>query len=267
MLQATFNLTTIPFTKNIDTHHLFMSKQFKEMTRRINMLMEQRGIGLFTGEVGCGKTTAIRTSLETLSTQTHKTVYLHRDCDTLGSFYKQIALQLGIMPKFNRSEVATQVNATITELFTQQKITTVIAIDEAHLLKPDILDEIRLIHNHQYDSQDYLATIIAGQTPLKKMIEFNKFLPLKQRVMVRYHLKPLSKNDAYAYFEHHLKIAKVNTKIFRDNATETIITVAKGIPRVINTIALKAMILAADMKMTIVDQECVLKVLDELAIK
>jgi type II secretory pathway predicted ATPase ExeA len=267
MLKATFNLTTIPFTKGIDTNSLFMSKQFKELIRRMNMLIEQRGIGLFSGEVGCGKTTAIRASMNTLSKQSHKTVYLHRDCDNLGSFYKQIALQLGIMPRFNRSEVATQVITNINELFTQQKITTVIALDEAHLLKPDILDEIRLIHNNRYDSNDYLATIIVGQTPLKKMIEFNKFLPLKQRLMVRYHLKSLSKNDAYDYFEHQLKVAKVTTRIFMDNAIETIITVAKGIPRVINTLAFKAMNLACENKMTMVDQECVLNILDELAIK
>jgi type II secretory pathway predicted ATPase ExeA len=99
------------------------------------------------------------------------------------------------------------------------------------------------------------------------MITYNKFIPLRQRISVAYHLKTLSKNDSYSYFDHQLALAKVTVKIFMDNAVETIITTAKGTPRMINTIALKAMIFAAQNKMTTVDQECVLKVLDELGLK
>ena len=267
MLEATFNLKKIPFSKHIDTEDLFMHESFSRMVEKLSFLFENRGIGLFTGEVGGGKSTAIRTALQTLSPQTHRTVYLWRGMDDLGSFYKQIAVELGIIPMFKRSDVARQVIATIAELYTQQKIITVIIIDEAHLLKPDILDEIRLIHNTNYDSVDYMATALVGQPPLKKMITYNKFLPLRQRIAVAYHLPSLAKNEAYAYFDHQLALAKANTKIFMDNAIETIIIVSKGIPRMINVIALKAMNVAADKKMTVVDQECVNDVIDELGLK
>lgn len=267
MLEATFNLKKTPFTKNIDTHDLFMHKNFTRMVEKLSFLLENRGIGLFTGEIGGGKSTALRTAMQTLSPQTHRTVYLWRGMDDLSSFYKQIAVELGIMPMFKRSDVARQVISTIAELYTQQKIITVMVIDEAHLLKPDILDEIRLIHNTNYDSVDYLATALVGQPPLKKMITYNKFLPLRQRIAVAFHLPALEKNEAYKYFEHQLALAKANTKIFMDNAIETIIIVSKGIPRMINIIALKAMNIAADKKMTIVDQQCVNEVIDELGLK
>lgn len=267
MLKATFNLSTIPFSKDIGTHDLFMHEQFAEMVRRLSMLLHNRGIGLFTGEVGCGKSTAIRTALQSISSQTHRPVYLYRGMDDLGSFYKQIAVELGIMPMFKKSDIARQVISTITELYTQQKVTVVLIIDEAHLLKPDVLDEIRLIHNNDCDSADYLATALVGQPPLKKMITYNKFLPLRQRISVAYHLNPLSKNESYKYFEHQIALAKANVKIFMDNAIETIITSAKGVPRMINIIALKAMTIAADKKMTTVDQECVMEVLVELGLK
>jgi len=266
MLKATFNLSIIPFSKDIDTHNLFMHEQFTEMIRRLVMLFHNRGIGLFTGEVGCGKSTAIRTAMQNIPSQTHRPVYLYRGMDDLCSFYKQIAVELGIIPMFKKSDIARQVISTIADLYTQQKIVVVLIIDEAHLLKPDILDEIRLIHNSDYDSADYLATALIGQPPLKKMITYNKFLPLRQRISVAYHLNPLSKNDSYNYFNHQLDLAKPNVKIFMDNAIETIVTAAKGIPRIINTIALKAMTIAADKKMTTVDQECVMLVLAELGI-
>jgi type II secretory pathway predicted ATPase ExeA len=268
MIRAAFNLSEIPFTKDIKTHNIFMHEQFKEMINRLGMLFFDRGIGLFTGEVGCGKSTAIRTAQQSLSPQTHRVIYLYRGLDNVGSFYTQIATELGVIPKFRKSDVANQVLSAIAELYNQQKIITVLLIDEAHLLKPDIFDEIRLLHNSLFDSVDYLATALIGQPPLKKTITYTKYLPLKQRISVAYHLSPLSKADAYAYFDHQLALAKAPSKVFLDNAIETIITAAKGVPRTINTIALKAMNHAVvNKKLTVVDQECVMDVLEELGLK
>lgn len=264
MIRAAFNLSTIPFTKNIEAKNLFQHAQFTTMQKRLAMLFENRGIGMFTGDVGCGKSTAIRAVLDSVSSQTHKTVYLYRGLEELGTFYKQIALQLGIMPMFRKSDIARQVIATVEELYTQQKITTVLVIDEAHLLSAEVLDEIRLIHNSHYDSTDYLATALVGQTPLKKMMNYNKFLPLKQRLSITCHIKALSKNDAYKYVEHQVALSKAANKIFMDNALETIITASKGVPRVINTLALKAMNKAVEMKLETVDQKCVIDALDEI---
>jgi len=268
MLRAAFNLTDVPFTKDIKAIHLYMHPQFKEMIDRLSTLVFNRGIGMFTGEVGCGKSTAIRTVLETLSPQTHRVVYLYRGLDNVGAFYSQIAAGLGIIPKFRKHDVANQVLAAIDELYTQQKVLTVLIIDEAHLLKPDLLDEIRLLHNSQYDSVDYLATALVGQPPLKKMISFTKFLPLRQRISIAYNIAPLTKDQAYSYFDHQLSCVKSTQKIFMDNAVETIVCASKGVPRMINTLANKAMSHAAfNKKMSVVDQECVLEVMEELGLK
>jgi type II secretory pathway predicted ATPase ExeA len=83
---------------------------------------------------------------------------------------------------------------------------------------------------------------------------------------VAYHIAPLKKNEAYSYFEHQLDICKANTKVFMDNATETIITASKCVPRIINTLAYKSMNLAANKKMQCVDQECVMEAMGELGI-
>jgi len=268
MIRAAFNITEIPFTKEIKTNILFLHPQFKELTSRLQMLFESRGIGLFTGEVGCGKSTAIRSVLDKLSATTHRVVYLYRGLDNIGSFYAQIAAELGIIPKFRKADVANQVLAAIAELYTQQKIQTVLVIDEAHLLKAEIFDEIRLLHNCQFDSCDYLATALVGQPPLKKMITYTKFLPLRQRISYSYHISALAKDQAYEYFQHQLNSVKASQKIFFDNAMETVIVASKGIPRMINNIALKSMYHAVvDKKLSAVDQESVMDVLDELGLK
>jgi type II secretory pathway predicted ATPase ExeA len=267
MLRAAFSISRIPFSKDIPATELFMHEQFAEMTKRLNLLFETRGIGLFTGDVGCGKSTAVRTATQPLSAQTHKVVYLCRGLDNIGAFYTHIAAQLDLVPKFRKSDVAAQVIAALAELYNNQKINTVIIIDEAHLLKPDILDEVRLLHNANFDSTDFLATVLVGQPSLKKTLELNKFLPLKQRIAVSYHLVPLSRDTAYKYFTHQLALTKASTKIFMDNAVETIICASRGVPRVINAIGLKSMSRAAENKMTVVDQECVMAILEELGLK
>jgi type II secretory pathway predicted ATPase ExeA len=267
MLRAAFSISRIPFSKDIPTAELFMHEHFAEMTKRLNFLFQARGIGLFTGEVGCGKSTAVRTATQSLSPQTHKVVYLCRGLDNPGAFYTLIAPQLNLTPRFRKTDVAAQVIAAIADLYTNQRICTVIIIDEAHLLKAEVLDEVRLLHNADFDSTDFLATVLVGQPPLRKTIELNKFLPLRQRLTVTCHLPPLSRENAYKYFDHQLALVKPATKIFNDGTVETIIGAAKCVPRVINTIALKAMTRAAEAKMTIVDQECVLAVLDELGLK
>jgi len=267
MLRATFSLSLIPFTKDIDTHNLFAHEQFTEMTRRLRLLVETRGIGLFTGDVGCGKSTAVRTLTQGLCAQTHKVVYLCRGLDNPGAFYTLLASQLDIVPKFRKTDVAAQTLAAIAELYSHQRICTVLIIDEAHLLKTDILDEVRLLHNANFDSTDMLATALVGQPSLRKTIELNRFLPLRQRICLSYHLGPLPRDAAYKYFEHQLALAKSATRIFMDNDIETIIGAATGVPRVINALALRSMTRAAELKMTIVDQECVLAVMEELGLK
>jgi general secretion pathway protein A len=210
----------------------------------------------------------LSTVMEALSAQTHRVVYLYRGLDTIGNLYSQIALEMAIIPKFRKPDVANQVLATIAELYTQQKILTVLVIDEAHLLKPDVLDEIRLLHNNSFDSCDYLTTALVGQPPLKKMITYTKFLPLRQRIAIAGHINALTRDQAYSYFEHHLAIVKTSRKIFMDNAIETIVGSSKGIPRMINTLAFKSMHQAAVVKkLSVVDQESVMEVLDELGLK
>jgi type II secretory pathway predicted ATPase ExeA len=82
MIRAAFNLTELPFSKEIDASRLFMHPQFQEFTARLQLLCNNRGIGLFTGEVGCGKSTAIRSVLEGLSPQA--VMKLHRGLGLAG---------------------------------------------------------------------------------------------------------------------------------------------------------------------------------------
>ncbi|MBN2254889.1 MAG: ATP-binding protein, partial [Deltaproteobacteria bacterium] len=174
MIPATFSLKTMPFQKNVPEEAIFYNKRYREMKSRLLHLFDNMGIGLFTGEVGSGKSTMLRITAQALNAQLYRVVYLYRGMEKLGPFYLQLAQKLGIQPKYRQAEIASQVTAALAELYTERKIKTVLILDEAHLLKPEILDEIRLLHNAEMDSQDYLATAIAGQPPIRKMMGYLK---------------------------------------------------------------------------------------------
>ncbi len=100
------------------------------------------------------------------------------------------------------------------------------------------------------------------------MITLTKYLPLRQRISVAANISALTKEHALDYFDHQLRIVNASKTIFADNAIETIVTVSKGIPRMINTLAIKSMYHAAiDKKVSFVDQETVMTILDELGLK
>jgi type II secretory pathway predicted ATPase ExeA len=267
VITATFGISRIPFTKDIPPTDLFMHPQFTEMTKRLALLFDCRGIGLFTGEVGCGKSTAVRLACGQLPVQTHKVVYLCRGLDNVGAFYTYLAHQLDIVPKFRKTDVAAQVANAIAELAAVQKVATVLIIDEAHMLKPELLDEIRLLHNDRFDSADQLATALVAQPPLRKTIDLNRFLPLKQRIVVSSHLGPMDTQQANNYFNHHIALVKAPVPIFDPQAVITIIAAAKGIPRVINAIAAKAMARCAEQNNSQVSTETVMTILDEMGLK
>jgi type II secretory pathway predicted ATPase ExeA len=267
MINATFGITRIPFTKDIPSADLFMHPQFSEFSSRLAFLFNSRGIGLFTGEVGCGKSTALRLTCQDLPVQTHKVVYLCRGLDNVGAFYTHLAHQLDIIPKFRKTDVAAQVTAAISELAAVHKVATVLVIDEAHMLKPELLDEIRLLHNAQFDSTDQLATALVGQPSLRKNLDLNRFLPLKQRLCVSAHIGPLDLNHAQEYFNHQIAVVKPSTPIFEIQAVNAILAASKGVPRLINSIALKAMTRAAQLKRYPVHTETVMAILDEMGLK
>lgn len=267
MINATFSIARIPFAKDTPASELFMHPLFTEFVQRLSRLFDSRGIGLFTGEVGCGKSTAVRMACQDLSPQTHKVVYLCRGLDNVGAFYTYLAHQLNIVPKFRKTDVSAQVGAAIAELAAVQKVSTVLVIDEAHMLKPELLDEIRLLHNARFDSTDQLATALLGQPPLRKLLDLNRFLPLKQRICVSAHIGPLDTQQAQQYFDHQVALVNPATPIFEPQAVSAILAASKGIPRLINSIAIKSMTRAAETKIAPVSIDTVMSILDEMGLK
>jgi type II secretory pathway predicted ATPase ExeA len=123
-------------------------------------------------------------------------------------------------------------------------LTTILVVDEAHHLSPEILEEIRLLTNLETSQQKLLQIVLAGQPELDQKLDSHELRQLKQRIALRCHLDPLSPNETRAYMSRRLKIAgaPATGEIFSGPAIEAVFSHSRGIPRLINTICENALL-------------------------
>ena len=140
----------------------------------------------------------------------------------------------------------------------------VIVVDEAHLLTPEQLEELRLLTNSDMDSRSPFAGILLGQPSLARQLRLGVFAALDQRIAVRYHIGPMDLGDSTAYLRHHLALAGRSDQLFADDAIVRLHRLSGGIPRALNNAAVAALIAAASDGKEIVDDACAKKAVAEL---
>ena len=151
--------------------------------------------------------------------------------------------------------------AQATASFTAQ---TVGKVDEAHLLQPDQLEELRLLTNSEMDSASPFAGILAGQPTLNRQLRMGIFAALDQRIATRFTIKPMDLAESAAYLKHHLTLAGREEPLFADDAIARLHRVSNGLPRALNNAATAALIAAAADGKDLIDDACAKKAVAEL---
>jgi type II secretory pathway predicted ATPase ExeA len=137
-------------------------------------------------------------------------------------------------------------------------------IDEAHLLQPDQLEELRLLTNAEVDSASPFAGILVGQPTLARQLRMGTFAALDQRIATRYAIKPMDIAESAAYLRHHMALAGREEPLFADDAIARLHRVSSGLPRALNNAAVAALIAAAAAGQDLVDDACAKKAVAEL---
>ena len=132
----------------------------------------------------------------------------------------------------------------------------VLLVDEAHLLSPAQLEELRLLTNAEMDSQSPFAGILLGQPTLRKRLRMGSFAALDQRIALRYELPGMTEQESAEYVCHHLQLAGRKDNLFSDDALELLHRSARGIPRQLNNLANQALIACYATQNAIVDLSC-----------
>ena len=235
-LTAALGFSRQPFDKNIPTKNLFMAQQIKQLFEMLRQFLHRRGIALITGEIGAGKSTAVRAFIEQLEPNLYDVAYIADPTIGIRGILNAIAIQLRLEGGYFKWQLLETLKQTIEKNAYDFNKTTLLIIDEVQHMNPRDLEQIRLFTNFKIDSQTPLNLILLGQPDVNKTIRLHSMQALWQRTPFRYHLTGLNNSEAKAYISHHLAIAGRTDPLFSDDVIQEIFQQAKGIPRVINNL-------------------------------
>lgn len=259
-----FALLGYPFGPDIPPDEMYTSTAMAESTVRLGHLVEMSGVGLVTGDCGSGKSSACRAFAARLHTGLYKVFYVPLSTGNPMDLYKSIAWEMGLPTERSRAALYRQIKNEVTRLGTEARIRPVLILDEAHALRTDVLEEMRLLTNYAMDSQNRLCLLFCGQTELRRRLRMAVHEALSQRIVVRYHLPPLGRDEAQAYLCHMLRRAGTELPLFEPAAVEALFQASQGLPRKLNQLAHHSLIAAAIAKANAVSADHVAAALPEV---
>jgi type II secretory pathway predicted ATPase ExeA len=255
-----FGFNATPFVRGIPVTELMKSRQWNELSGRLKYVAQNREFGLFTGDTGTGKTTALRRMAAELDKNRYKILYVYDSDLTPRNFYVETLHQLGYRPRFYRGDAKRQLTKALSELSGTGHI-PVIAVDEAHLLSHEMLEEIRFLMNCEMDSKSTCSLILTGQSELRSKLKLQIHHAIDGRIGIRFHLMPMSREETCGYIKRHLEIVKSHREIFTEAALRVIHDYSGGIPRKVNKAAHASLMAAASQNKALVDDYLVKEVI------
>ena len=222
-----FALTRMPFETPAHTDELFASNARREAEARLQHLVELKGIGLLTGEVGSGKTTVCRHLTAALHPGLYRVGYVSLTTGNVLDMYKAIAWELGLPTERSRATAYRAIRTESTPRGCEAKQLPVLVIDQTQHLRNDVLEELRLLTNYAMDSENRLCLLLVGLTEM------------------RHHLASIERAQLDTYLAHRLHLAGCELPLFDPPAVEALFHSTRGLPRLINRTAHYALTAAA----------------------
>lgn len=258
-----FAMTHFPFDQTLAPNALFGSATLGEAEVRLRHLLELRGIGLLTGEAGSGKTTLCRAVVASLHPGLYRVLYVPLSTGNVMDMYKCIGWELGLPTERNRASAFRLIRAEVSRLLIEAKQQPVVIIDEAHHLRNDVLEDLRLLTNYEMDSQNRLCLLFVGLSELRRRLAMAVHESLDQRIVVRYHLQALTRDELGDYLTHRLRAGGCELSLFEPDAIEAIFQATQALPRKVNRLAHYGLTSAAIAKHRTVTAQHILAAMDE----
>jgi len=245
MYTSFFGLNEKPFSITPDPRYLFMSERHGEaLAHLVYGVTESGGFMQLTGEVGTGKTTLVRTLLlNRMPANADVAVVLNPQLSAR-EFLVTICEELSVPVPEDKSSIKALIDGLNHHLLDAHADgrRTILVMDEAQNLAPDVLEEVRMLTNLETSKQKLLQIILIGQPELRDVLARNDLRQLAQRITGRYHLEPLSREETAQYIEHRLKVAGALGEVFDNGAKREVFRLSQGVPRLINVICDRALL-------------------------
>jgi len=255
-----FGFSGTPFGRDIPVMELMKSVYWNELVERLKHVAKHKEFGMFTGETGTGKTTALRRMTAELDKNRFRVLYVYDSDLTPRNFYVEVLHQLGYTPRFYRGDAKRQLTKALDEIACGGQI-PVIVVDEAHLLSSEMLEEIRFLLNLEMDSKSSCSLVLIGQSELRSKLRLQIHQAIEGRVNMRYHLEAMNCEETVTYVRRHLKRVKCPREIFTDGALKVIHDYSGGTARKVNKVSHATLMAAASQKKQLIDDYLVHEVI------
>jgi general secretion pathway protein A len=240
-----FGFRESPFTITPNPRFLFLSDQHREAFAHLVYAVESRaGFVELTGEVGTGKTTLLRTFLNRLDADGHRTALIFNPCLSSLELLKSINREFGIPCEMDsRMDLLQALNTFLLEQKAAGR-SVVLVMDEAQNLSPEVLEQIRLISNLETETDKLIQIILSGQPELLSVLGREDLRQLNQRINVRYHLLPMDLESTRRYIDHRMELAGCfRAADFSKDAMKKIYRFSGGVPRLVNIVCDRALLI------------------------
>jgi type II secretory pathway predicted ATPase ExeA len=264
MYQQFYDLRDIPFSLAPDPAYLFRTESMLEVWANLEYGIEHgKGLTVFTGEVGTGKTTALRSLLQSLD-RSVLAAYIFNPLLSTQEFFDMLAGEFRLKPQESKAAMLRLLGHVLMSRHTQG-LRTALVIDEAHLLPPHLLEEIRLLSNFETNREKLLQIILCGQPELHEILLQPELRQLKQRVSLKCSLRVFTLRETSQYIYWRLRVAgSRDESLFEEEAIEMIHRYSGGIPRLINNICDNALLTGFGLGSRRITEEIVAEVIEDL---
>ena len=264
MIEQYWKLKAKPFSNTPDPRFIYHSPTFDEGFARLmyDVTELRAGLSLVTGDIGCGKTMLANALVDHLADTPHAVSVLASPRLSAVQLLRAVAdaLELSRPPRAKHALIQA-LGAHLAALHAEGR-RPVLLVDEAQLVTPALLEEIRLLTNFESRTDKHLHVVLLGQPELRDRIA--KQPQIDQRISLRYHLPPLETEEVGDYVQHRLSVAGANgAKIFTDDTFDVLAERTGGVPRLVNNLATQALFVGALRKLRRIDAALVRDVADD----
>ncbi len=248
-----FGMSREAFGPDISTKDILETADIAAIKKRFDYTVGLGAIATLTGEVGSGKSTALRYVVSKLHPSEYKTVWITACSGSILEFYRLLLAEFGIhMAGFQKAIMIRLIKKAVRDVVLEKKMKIVLIVDEASLLRLEVFAEIHTITVFEQDSKSWLPIVLTGRSNLIDKLMYQTSAPLASRIVARSHMEPVNRQEMEQYLCHHLSLTGVKSNLFDDTAITAIHQGSGGIFRKANHLARGSLIAAANSQSALV---------------